>query len=60
VVLHDLERGVHVAATDLIVVQKLNGERRARSWRKVRREGAGLRRVQLPTVLAVRNDSQVK
>ena len=29
---HDLERGVHVAATDLIVVQELNGERLARSW----------------------------
>src|SRR6202035_1105514 len=25
---HDLERGVHVAATDLIVVQELNDERR--------------------------------
>jgi hypothetical protein len=31
---HDLERGVHVAPTDLIVVQELNGERLARSWRK--------------------------
>jgi hypothetical protein len=30
---HDLEGGVHVAATDLIVVQELNGECRARSWR---------------------------
>lgn len=30
---HDLERDIHVAATDLIVVQELNGERRARSWR---------------------------
>jgi len=30
---HDLERGIHVAVTDLIVVQRLNGERRARIWR---------------------------
>ena len=28
---HDLERGIHIAATDLIVVQELNGKRRARS-----------------------------
>jgi hypothetical protein len=32
---HDLERGVHFAATDLIVVQELNGEWPARSRRKI-------------------------